>query len=58
MATNILKKRKTKKAKKVILNFIIDGGSIVEDRVIELREFIDFLKSNIKVNGKKGNLGK
>jgi hypothetical protein len=29
----------------------------LEDGVFELSEFSDFLKNNIKVNGKKGNLG-
>ena len=55
---SILKKRKQRKQKKTILNFYVSCATIAEDRVIELREFLDFLKANIKVNGKKGNLGK
>ncbi len=53
----ILKKKKTKKGEKVILNFSILCQIPVEDKVFEVEEFVDFLKSNIKVNGKKGQLG-
>ena len=55
--SNILKRRRQKKGKKVILNFTIEGGIPLEDKVFENEEFVDFLKSNIKVNGKKGQLG-
>ena len=50
-------KRRKAQGKKEILNFTIDCGIPLEDGVFELHEFTDFLRSSIKVNGKKGNLG-
>ena len=50
-------KRRRAQGKKEILNFKIDCSIPLEDGVFELVEFTDFLKSSIKVNGKKGNLG-
>merc|ERR1711893_478828 len=39
------------------LKFTIDLGIAYEDDLVVPKEFLDFLKSNMKVNGKKGNLG-
>lgn len=55
--SNALKKKKEKQLKKKILYFQIDCGTPLQDGVFLLSEFSDFLKANIKVNGKKGNLG-
>ena len=37
--------------------YYIDLGVALEDDLLVAKEFVDFLKSNLKVNGKKGNLG-
>merc|ERR1712170_282241 len=39
------------------LKFTLDLGIAYEDDLVVPKEFLDFLKSNMKVNGKKGNLG-
>ena len=52
-----IKKKKEKVIKRKILNFQIECRDPVKDGVFLLSEFSDFLRSNIKVNGKKGNLG-
>lgn len=39
------------------LKFVLDLGVAYEDDLIVPKEFLDFLKSSLKVNGKKGNLG-
>jgi hypothetical protein len=50
------KKSKISKPKKVS-HFCIDLGVALEDDLIIGKEFIEYLKTNIKVRGKKGNLG-
>ena len=45
------------KGKKDKFKFIIDCSQPLEDNVIVLSDFESFLKGNIKVDGKKGNLG-
>ena len=55
--TNILKKRKQKGGQKKELSFNIDCSAPLEDNIFTAKEFVDYLKTNIKVNGKKGNLG-
>ena len=37
--------------------FIVDLGVAIEDDLLVAKEFADFLRSNIKVGNKKGNLG-
>ena len=54
---NILKKKRASRGVKKTLEFSIDCAIPVEDTVFEVEEFVDFLKSNIKVKGKKGKLG-
>jgi large subunit ribosomal protein L22e len=39
------------------LKMVLDLGVAYEDDLIVSKEFLDFLKSSLKVNGKKGNLG-
>ena len=39
------------------LKFVLDLGVAYDDDLIVGKEFLDFLKSSLKVNGKKGNLG-
>ncbi len=55
--SKILKKNQGPKAKKEHFKFKIDIKEPVDDDVIVLEDFADFLKQRIKVNGKKGNLG-
>ena len=49
-------KSKIVKAKKAS-HFYIDLGVALEDDLIIGKEFVEYLKTNLKVNGKKGNLG-
>lgn len=39
------------------LKFTLDLGVAYEDDLIVPKEFLDFLKTSMKLNGKKGNLG-
>ena len=50
------KKSKITKPKKVS-HFYIDLGVALEDDLIIGKEFVEYLKTNLKVNGKKGNIG-
>ena len=45
------------KGKKDKFKFVIDCSQPLEDNVIVLGDFESFLKTNIKVENKKGNLG-
>ena len=48
----------TKKGKKEdSLKFHVDLTDPVKDSIVVTKEFVDFLKANIKVNNKKGELG-
>ena len=48
---------KSKGSQKKQQKFYIDLGVALEDDLLVAKEFADFLKSNLKVAGKKGNLG-
>ena len=50
------RRSKITKPKKVT-NYYIDLGAALEDDLLTEREVQDYLKANLKVNGKKGNLG-
>ena len=50
-------RKKTKQVKKVNLNFNIDCTQPVEDKVLVITDFAEFLKTKIKVAGSTGNLG-
>lgn len=50
-------KIRSKTAPKKQAKFFVDLGVALEDDLLVAKEFVDFLKSNLKVNGKKGNLG-
>ncbi len=56
MASRYLKKKENKQ-KRETLNFKIDCKDTIEDMVIDINDFQDFLKKRVKVHGKKGNLG-
>ena len=45
------------KAKKPTNKFVIDCSLPIEDKVIALHDFEEFLRQHIKVEGKTGNLG-
>ena len=45
------------KGKKTVKKLLINCSQPLEDNVIVLSDFADYLKQNIKVEGKKGNLG-
>ncbi|KAL5492034.1 hypothetical protein EMCRGX_G017423 [Ephydatia muelleri] len=49
--------KKGGKAKKTHQKFSINCATPVEDEIMDVGAFEDFLKSRIKVNGKAGNLG-
>merc|ERR1712039_704375 len=48
---------KAGKAKKTVNKFTINCSLPIEDNVIVLNDFTDFLTQRIKVDGKLGNLG-
>ena len=50
------KKSKIQKGKKSS-NYYIDLGVAIDDDLLIGKEFVDYLKTNLKVHGKKGNLG-
>ena len=39
------------------LKFTIDLGVAYDDELLKAKDFQDFMKTHMKVNGKKGNLG-
>ena len=49
--------KKVAKGKKDNAKFFIDCRLPIEDNVIVLKDFESFMQQNIKVDGKKGNLG-
>jgi len=51
-------KKTGKKAKKVSHAFTIDCTHPVEDGIMQIGKFEDFLKARVKVEGKPGNIGK
>merc|ERR1712121_137804 len=51
-------KKSGKKAKKVSHAFTIDCTHPVEDGIMQIGKFEEFLKGAVKVEGKTGNLGK
>jgi len=53
----LFKKKGQGVQRKVNLKFTIDCTRVVEDKVIVMRDFEKYLRENIKVNGKRGNLG-
>ena len=52
------KPKKGGKAKKTVAKFYIDCKLPIEDNVIVLKDFESYLTQNVKVDGKKGNMGK
>ena len=53
----ILKKKVVSKNKNNTLKFVIDCSQPVEDKVLTTKDFEEFLRKRIKVEGKTGNLG-
>ena len=53
----VVKQKEVQKPKADTLKFKIDCEEPLNDNVITLEDFEDFLKKRIKINGKKGNLG-
>ncbi len=50
-------KKGSKQAKKIALKYFIDCKLPIEDNVIVLNDFENFLRQKIKVDGKAGHLG-
>ena len=50
-------KKGSKQSKKINLKYTINCKLPIEDNVIVLNDFENFLKQRIKVDGKAGNLG-
>ncbi len=57
MGKQIIAKKGGKTAKKIALKYTINCKLPIEDNVIVLNDFENFLKQRIKVDGKAGNLG-
>ena len=57
MVKEAQKGKKGSKGKKTVNKFTIDCSLPIEDNVIVLNDFTDFLTQKIKVGGKTGNLG-
>merc|ERR1740115_589308 len=51
------KSGKKKGTKKITCKYLVDCRLPIEDNVIVLKDFESYLKQNIKVDSKKGNLG-
>ena len=51
------KSGKAAKGKKQVAKFVINCQLPIDDNVIAINDFTDFLTSRIKVEGKTGNLG-
>merc|ERR1712061_653225 len=49
---------KAKKSKRTALRFTIDCTQPVDDGIMEIASFNQYLKEHVKVDGKVGNLGK
>ncbi|KAL1501589.1 hypothetical protein ABEB36_006886 [Hypothenemus hampei] len=46
---------KANKKKKVSLKFIVDCTHPVEDSIMDTKDFLEYLKTRIKINGKANN---
>merc|ERR1719399_1490709 len=57
MVKQVAKAGKGAKGKKQVLKFLIDCRLPIEDNVIVLKDFVDFLTGHIKVDNKTNNLG-
>jgi len=57
MVKQVAKAGKAAKGKKQVLKFHVDCRLPIEDNVIVLKDFVDFLKGHIKVDNKTNNLG-
>merc|ERR1712156_520999 len=57
MVKEAQKGKKGAKGKKAVNKYTIDCSLPIEDNVIVLNDFTDFLTQKIKVGGKTGNLG-
>ncbi len=57
MGKQTLFKKGGKQQKKISLKYVINCKLPIEDNVIVLNDFENFLKQRIKVDGKAGNLG-
>ena len=57
MGKQIIANKGGKTAKKIALKYTINCKLPIEDNVIVLNDFENFLKQRIKVDGKAGNLG-
>jgi large subunit ribosomal protein L22e len=53
----ILKKKVVSKNKNNLIKFVIDCAQPVEDKVLTTKDFEEFLRKKIKVDGKVGNMG-
>ena len=53
----ILGKKEVSRGKALNIKFYIDCAQPVEDKVLILSDFEDFLQKRVKVSGKLGNLG-
>lgn len=40
-----------------MIKHTVDLGVAIDDSLVQINEFVDYLKANVKVNGKKGALG-
>ncbi len=40
-----------------MIKHTVDLGVAIDDSLVQINEFVDYIKSNVKVNGQKGALG-
>jgi hypothetical protein len=40
-----------------IIKHTVDLGVAIDDSLVQINEFVDYIKANLKVNGNKGSLG-
>lgn len=53
----IIKKKTTAKGKALELKFLVDCSQPIEDNVLIMKDFEEFVRKRIKIHGKTGNLG-
>ncbi|CAG8481494.1 5346_t:CDS:2 [Ambispora gerdemannii] len=55
--TSVVQKNAPKHHKKVTRKFVIDASAPAQDKIFDAQAFEKFLRDNIKVNGRTGQLG-
>ena len=56
MPRKAISKVRNNRISKKPVEYTVDLSQPTEDEVIDIADFVDFLKQNLKIDGKKGNL--